>query len=59
MGRKGEFGVNGRSSKTVLSLRIYAVRSRSFLCAEGRFGLPCGGSDQAAQAGLGLYRAQH
>ena len=50
--------VDGRSSKTVLSLRICAVSSRSFLCAEGSFGLPCGDYDQAAQAGLGLYRAQ-
>ena len=54
----GEFGGDGRSSKTVLSLRICAVRSRSFLCAEGRFGLPCVGSAQAAQTGLGLYKAQ-
>ena len=52
------FGVDGRSSKTVLSLRIGAVRSQSFLYAEGSFGLPCGGYDQVAQAGLGLYRAQ-
>ena len=53
-------GIRGRWAliKTVLSLRICAVRSRFFLCAEGRFGLPCGGSDQVAQAGLGLYRTQ-
>ena len=35
-----------------------AQSGHGLLCAEGSFGLPCGGYDQATQAGLGLYRAQ-